>query len=283
MLKIELNENATQNAVSALLHQISFENTNTAKPVEGLRTVRFVVTDGAGGSSPSLGANEVTVNVVGINDAPVLLNIAGDTVTWAENGVSRVEVLLDMGTNAVAKDAEANFSGGKLTIQVLGADTTEDRISISNSGLITYSGGSVKYNSVEIGTGTFNDSTGILDVTLNASATETNVSALLQAVSYYNIDSDNPTQGVRTVRFNLTDNAGASSGYSDMKLTVQGKNDAPVIRGLDSDGLVYTEGAGAVVLDQSASLAYPILIQQSSAADCCASALTATLSQQKTS
>ena len=66
-LVITLNTSATPTAVTALVQNITYENTDTAAPTTGARTVRFVLTDGDGGTSANYDA---TVTVSAANDAP---------------------------------------------------------------------------------------------------------------------------------------------------------------------------------------------------------------------
>ncbi len=72
-LVITLNSNATPTAVTALVRNITYQNTDTHAPTTGARTVRFVLTDGDGGTSPNY---DTTVTVSAVNDAPVLANTA---------------------------------------------------------------------------------------------------------------------------------------------------------------------------------------------------------------
>jgi hypothetical protein len=77
-LVVTFNSNATPSAAEALIRNITYENTDTDNPTTGARTVRFVVTDGDGGSS---GNHDTTVTVSGVNDAPVGVPTITGTVT----------------------------------------------------------------------------------------------------------------------------------------------------------------------------------------------------------
>ncbi|MDA1016598.1 MAG: hypothetical protein O3A00_19345 [Planctomycetota bacterium] len=65
-LVITFNANSTPTAAQALMRNITFENVSEA-PSELARTVRFVITDGDGGTS---NAGTQTVNLTAVNDAP---------------------------------------------------------------------------------------------------------------------------------------------------------------------------------------------------------------------
>ena len=67
-LVVTFNSNATPAAAEALIRNVTYENTDTDNPTAGARTVRFVLTDGDGGSS---GNHDTTVSVTAVNDAPV--------------------------------------------------------------------------------------------------------------------------------------------------------------------------------------------------------------------
>ncbi|MEQ1848790.1 MAG: hypothetical protein ABL983_24830, partial [Nitrospira sp.] len=67
-LVITFNASATPTAVTALVKNIAYENTDTAMPTAGARTVRYVLTDGDGGTSANY---DTTITVAAVNDAPV--------------------------------------------------------------------------------------------------------------------------------------------------------------------------------------------------------------------
>ncbi|MBK8278311.1 MAG: hypothetical protein IPK92_21455 [Nitrospira sp.] len=72
-LVITFNASATPTAVTALVRNITYQNTDTDAPTTGARTVRFVLSDGDGGTSPNY---DTTVTVTNVNDAPVLADTA---------------------------------------------------------------------------------------------------------------------------------------------------------------------------------------------------------------
>ncbi len=80
-LVITLNSSADATTVTALIKNITYANTDTAAPTTGARTVRYVLTDGDGGTSANYDA---TVTVSAVNDAPVLTD-SGLTFTVLED------------------------------------------------------------------------------------------------------------------------------------------------------------------------------------------------------
>lgn len=85
-LVITLNSNATPSAVTALVKNITYQNTDTNAPTTGTRTVRFVLTDGDGGTSANY---DTTVVVSAVNDAPVLADTALLLTVAEDAGVPR--------------------------------------------------------------------------------------------------------------------------------------------------------------------------------------------------
>jgi VCBS repeat-containing protein len=83
-LVITLNSSATPTAVTALVRNITYQNTDTNAPTTGARTVRFVLTDGDGGTSPNY---NTTVTVSAVNDAPVLADTALSLTVAEDAGV----------------------------------------------------------------------------------------------------------------------------------------------------------------------------------------------------
>ena len=67
VLDINFNANATTDALTALLRNITYENTDISDPTTGDRTVRFTLRDGDGNSS---GDHDATVAVTKSNTAP---------------------------------------------------------------------------------------------------------------------------------------------------------------------------------------------------------------------
>ncbi|WP_121989380.1 DUF4347 domain-containing protein, partial [Nitrospira lenta] len=94
-LVITFNSNATPTTVTALVKNITYENIDTNAPTTGARTVRFVLTDGDGGTSANY---DMTVTVSAVNDAPTssggLVSGIEDTpavLTWGQFNVSDVD------------------------------------------------------------------------------------------------------------------------------------------------------------------------------------------------
>ncbi|WP_417821546.1 cadherin-like domain-containing protein [Terasakiella sp.] len=68
-LVITFNANVTSTVVSNVMRNVTYANSDTVAPTTSDRTVRFVLSDGDGASSANA---DVTVKVVGVNDAPII-------------------------------------------------------------------------------------------------------------------------------------------------------------------------------------------------------------------
>ncbi|WP_223677719.1 Ig-like domain-containing protein [Azospirillum agricola] len=165
------------------------------------------------GSSPvrDTAGNPVTTLThsfnVTYNAAPVIGNLATDSVAWAGAGNT---VALDLGGDATVSDTENNsvgWGGGSLTVQrVTGGSadaTAKDVFSLSGSGFTVdgttlKDGGSVIFGNVTTNSG------GVLTITFNANATSALVQTVMRNILYAN---DTP-YGNATIRFALSDGSG---------------------------------------------------------------------------
>ena len=129
-LVITLDSNADATAVTALVKNITYTNTDTDAPTTGARTVRFVLTDGDGGTSANY---DTTVTVSGQNDAPTITNLAGDNLVYTEGDGAQV---IDQSTAAIVTDSDSSdFNTGTLTVSfTAGSDSAEDVLAIRDQG-----------------------------------------------------------------------------------------------------------------------------------------------------
>ena len=88
----------------------------------GSRTVRYVLTDGDGGTSANY---DTTVTMAAVNDAPVIANLGGDTLAYTEGDGAQV---IEQSSNAAVTDVDsADFDTGTLTVSfTAGSDSAED-------------------------------------------------------------------------------------------------------------------------------------------------------------
>ncbi len=154
-LVITLNGSATPTAVTALIKDITYENTDTSAPTTGARTVRYVLTDGDGGTSANY---DTTVTVNGVNDAPVntvpgaqtvnedtALPLSGISVTDMDGNLSTVQLGVLNGTVSVTVQGGATISAGSngsgtLTLSGSQADINATLATLVYQGTPNYTG-----------------------------------------------------------------------------------------------------------------------------------------------
>ncbi|MEM6469383.1 MAG: cadherin-like domain-containing protein, partial [Planctomycetota bacterium] len=226
-------------------------------------TLQVTVNDGGNtGTDPGLTADAsseedaasqvIVINAV--NDAPVITNLAGDTLNYTEGDGA---VLIEQGGNAVISDADsADFDGGTLTISLAaGSDPAEDVLAIRNQGTgagqIGISGSNVTFGGTIIGSLTGGSGGSDLVITFNAKASSVGVTQVMQNVTYENTDTLSPTNGSRTVDFTVTDGDGGTSATQSATVNVSGSNDAPVLN-LGPGGGTHFEGSSGTFVDASA-------------------------------
>ncbi|MGJ0486818.1 MAG: tandem-95 repeat protein [Methylomicrobium sp.] len=221
---------------------------NTITPAAnytGSLTVPVVVNDGTNNSN----SFNLTVTVTAVNDAPVITDLAGDTLAYSQNEPARV---IDQGDNAGASDVDStDFDTGTLTISLVNGVAAEDELGIRNqgdaAGQMGSDGVNVKYEGVVIGSFAGGTEGVDLVVTFNANADAGVVSALLRNITYRNNNVVSPDINNRTARFVLTDGDGATSIDADATITIS-PNDPPELTASGTSPS-FTEDGGAVVLD----------------------------------
>ena len=231
-LVVTINASADTTATTALLRNITYENTDIVAPTLGARTVRYTVSDGDGDTSLN---HDATVTV-SASAPPVITNLAGDTLAYNEDDPASV---IEQGVDVtVTAGDSADFDTGNLTLSIFaGGVPAEDILAIRDQGPgvgnISVVGVSVSYDfgagPVLIGTAVGGAGGADLVVTFNASADATATDALIENVTYQNTDTGAPTISARTVRFMVTDGDGGVSATYDTTATVSLLNDAPVL------------------------------------------------------
>ena len=158
---------------------------------------------------------------------PVINNLANDTSTFTEDGPA---VLLDTSTAATVTDDQTDLNGGNLTVSTTGNEvTTEDVLGISTAGTVTVSSGVVSVGGMAIGNVTSNGTGGNdLVVTFNTTdATPANISTLMQALTYFNSNTANPSTLQRTIAVSVNDTT--SSGSVNVFVNITPQNDTPAL------------------------------------------------------
>ena len=221
-----LTLSGTEAEINAALTTLTYQG---ALNFTGSDILTMVSTDSAG--TPLSDTDTVAITVTAVNDAPTITNLAGDSLAYAEGDGA---VVIDQGADALVADVDStNFDTGMLTVSIpTGNVPVEDVLSIRNQGMgvgqIGVSGSNVTYGGVIIGTFTGGAGGNNLVITFNGNATPSAVTALVNNITYEDINTDSPTEGGLTIRFVLTDGDGESSANYDVSAYVSAVNDAPV-------------------------------------------------------
>jgi hypothetical protein len=213
---LTLTGSTTPANYQAALRTITYRTTSE-NPSTTARIISLVVNDG------SLNSTSVTktVNVVAVNDAPVV-TLTGGSSSYTENAAP---VAVNSGLTVSDVDS-ANLQSATVTITNLQAG---DELVFTNQLGIT---------------GAYNAGTGVL--TLSGTATPANYQTALRTVSYRST-SDNPSTTARSISFVVSDGSLSSSTVT-RTMNVFAVNDAPVVT-LSGNNSSYTENAASVSVD----------------------------------
>ncbi|MBF0438398.1 MAG: DUF4347 domain-containing protein, partial [Magnetococcales bacterium] len=201
-LVVSFNANADPTAVSALLKNITYTNSDTNNPTASTRSIAFSMTDGSGGTSSTSTASVV---VTGVNDAPTI--IAGSTLNYTENNPATV---ID-NTITIADVDDTNLEGATISISS-NYQAGADILTFTNTASIT--------GSWSAGT-----------LTLTGTDSKANYQTALRSVKYQNT-GDAPTTTARTISFQVNDGTTLSTAAT-ATVNVTSVNDAPMLTGTE--------------------------------------------------
>ncbi|MES9926148.1 MAG: FG-GAP-like repeat-containing protein, partial [Candidatus Thiodiazotropha endolucinida] len=244
-LVITLDADADATAVSALVRNITYENTDTDDPTTGARTVRFVLTDGDGATSVDY---DTTVTVSTVNDAPTLAaTVANDTLTENTDTTSGAV----FGTVTIDPiEGGDNIASAQLTLG--GGIENSDTLTINGtaiSGLGSDSSGAITGGHSY----SYTQATGVITITFAGGTDAATAELVLESINY-GIDpaADAPSTTARTVTLNtVTDSGGGSDTSSDISetatISVGAVNDDPSNAGSLPSDIVVTEDVSSNV------------------------------------
>ena len=207
---------------SSALQEVTYQNTNPS-PSTLTRTVSFTVSDGVGFSS----AVTRDISIDAANTAPTLSGIEGTTLAYIDGDPDTVIT----NTLSITDATNAYLDSGWVTISS-GYVSGEDKLNFSTANGIMGSWSSVD---------------GML--TLSGTALLTDYQLALRSVTYDNLNPD-PAVTPRTIEFYVSDGLAHSDTLS-RNLSVTAINDAPLLAGMEVAGLLYSAGAGPIVLTDS--------------------------------
>jgi hypothetical protein len=252
-LIVTFNVNATPTAVTALVRNITYENTDTTDPTSGARTVRYHIEDGDGGVSTIY---DTTVNVTAINDAPSL-SATGDDPTFTEGGAAA-----GLYSSTSIDLVEAGDEVKTLTLTVAGLQNGADEIlnvDGTDVALTHLNSLTTAANSYDVSV-TVSAGTATVTITKVGDYTAAEAETLVDALAYENT-SDDPLGATRTVTLTfIQDNGGTTGGGDDdavlsiaSTVTLTAINDAPSLSAT-GDNPTFTEGGAAAGLYSATSI-----------------------------
>ncbi|HEX8084277.1 MAG TPA: tandem-95 repeat protein [Solirubrobacteraceae bacterium] len=210
----------------AALRSVTFENVNDNP--SGSKTVSFQVDDGAASNNLSnVGTRDI--NLTGANDAPTVTTSGGSTSYTEGDPATTVDSAL-----TVADPDDTNIESGQVRISS-GFESGDDLVFVDQNGI----------------SGVYNTGTGVL--TLSGTASVADYQTALRSIQYRHT-GDNPTTS-KTVEFKVND-GDADSNAATKSLSITRVNDAPTLT-TTASALSYTEGDGAVAVDNGLTLTDP--------------------------
>jgi hypothetical protein len=246
---VTFNANATLPAVSALLANITYENTSDV-PSEANRTARFVLNDGDGGTSANF---DTTIEVTAANDAPSFAGAGAGplpSVSYTEGGPPAVP---GSGVELVDPELDAanNWGGASLTavrdgeLLVGEGQNADDVFGFSAAGMVVVNGSMLEIGGVA--RASFTAGSGLIEIDFNSNARSSDVDAILQALTYQNV-SDNPPASVDLLvvvddgNMGTQGIGGALAAQQILTVNINAVNDAPMLAGIENPVITYSEG-----------------------------------------
>ena len=171
------------------------------------------------------------ISVSSFNSTPVLDNIEGTTLAYTE-GASPVNITASL---TVSDSDNPNLASATVTITG-NYQNDEDVLSFINGNGIT---------------GVWNAGSGQL--TLSGSATVAAYQSALRTVKYANT-SNNPNTATRVITFRVNDGTDNSNTLT-RSISITPVNNPPVLAGIETTALAYTEGTGPVSVSNTITVA----------------------------
>ncbi|MGE0973145.1 putative Ig domain-containing protein (plasmid) [Klebsiella sp. WOUb02] len=231
-------------AAASLIDGIAYANVSN-EPTEGDRIVTLTsVSDNGGtdngGSDTTALAIATIVSVSAVNDAPSV-TAAGASVAYTEGDGS-----VTLFSNAVIDTVEADQNVVSLTIIVSGvSDGASENLTVDGSVIALVAGSGTTVSGYSY---TVTVDGGAVTLTIS-NANGIAAANLIDAVTYAN-DSNDPTEGVRSITLSsVTDGDGSNpaSPAISASVTLSAVNDTPIVAASGATA-IYTEGDSAVTL-----------------------------------
>lgn len=221
---LTLSGSASVATYQAALRLVKYQNTNTNNPKVGARGITYKVKDASLESTD----NTVTINVIGVDDAPTLGGANG-TITYNEGDAATI-----VASGITVADVD-NTTLSSATISISNNVAGEDELSVSVSSPLSST--------------PFNSTTGIL--TISGAGTVAQYQAALKNVKYRNLNDTTPNSTTRDIDF-LVNDGELNSNIVSQYFLVYPTNDAPVAyadayTGISEGGTLIISAANGVL------------------------------------
>ena len=222
---LRLTGNASLADYESALQEIYYQNSNVS-PSTATRTVSFKINDGTGFSTTA--TRDITIGATNI--APVLASIEGTTLAYTDGDPDTVIT----STLALSDVDDFYLDSAWVTISN-NYINGEDKLEFSAAYGITSTWSSVNG-----------------ELLLTGSAALSDYQAAIRTVTYANLNPD-PDESTRTLTFKVSD-GDARSNTQSRNLSVTAVNDSPELLLIESAGLVYVAGDGAIAITDSLTI-----------------------------
>lgn len=226
----------------------AWDQTSGSASAYGSPSTATTATSG-GASAFSSASASATITVSAVIDAPVITPVA-PVATFVEGG--NPQVIDPAGT--VTDVDSADLDTGVMTVSITLNGTVDDRLQVGNFGSgigqVGVSGSNISYGGVLVGS--FSGGSSHLDpliITFNANASPAVVQEVHRSIQFTNVSAA-PSTLDREITFALSDGDGGTATPQTKFVHVQAVNASPAIGNLAADSLPYSEGDGAVLIDQ---------------------------------
>lgn len=223
---LRLTGNASIADYTSALKEIYYQN-SAVSPNTTTRVVSFKISDGGGFFSSTVTRN---ITIGATNNAPALASIEGTTLAYTDGDPDTVI------TSALALSDVDDFYLDSAWVTISNNYINgEDKLDFTSAYGITPTWSSVNGELLLVGSAALSD-----------------YQTALRSVTYTNLNPD-PDQSTRTITFKVSDGA-ARSNTQSRNLSVTAVNDAPVLATIESAGLVYNAGDGAISITDSLTI-----------------------------
>ena len=247
---LTLTGSATLAQYQAAVQAVTFQNTrdDISAVARNLEVVFTDVNQSSSGAALPSAVVSRSINVVAVNDAPVLSALSATPVAFTESATStKTAASASLASALVLTDPDGNTGSIISSAQVkvaAGYTPGEDLLAFTAGSGIT---------------GSFDAASGTLS--LSGTTTLANYQAVLRTVVYQNLAA-NPSTAARSVQFTVKDDQGLSSSAAAVQVSVTSTDDKAIIdlSGADVVGLnntaMFSGGVGSVsaVLAPSATI-----------------------------